>query len=64
MLDEICEITYQTAAGEQTIKLDCSDERFDETLRVIEQGLADCHAQNIVYTHRPRRDDDFITRKS
>lgn len=59
MLNEIYEITYKTEVGTGTMRLDCSAENFEETLRVVEQALADSHAKDINYLRRPRRADDF-----
>lgn len=59
MTNEIYEITYTTEGGEGIIRLDCDSPEFEDTLRVVEQTLADTHAKNIVYTKRLRRADDF-----
>ena len=60
MADEIYEITYSTQGGGYgIIRLNCEEPQFKETLRLIEQNLADTHAKNIVYNRRLRKADDF-----
>lgn len=57
--NELLEITYKTSGGSGVIKLKCCDPDFEETLRLLEQNLANTHATDIVYTRRAIRQDDF-----
>lgn len=56
MLNEKYVITYSTKGGEGKIELNTSDPNFEETLREVEQKLADTGAMNIVYTRYPEED--------
>lgn len=56
MLNEKYVITYSTKSGEGKIELNTSDPDFEETLREVEQKLADTGARDIVYNRYPVED--------